>query len=80
MAQCKEKRRRNMLIFQYFPTLRWAILAKSPSLLGKWGDAQMASISGRKPLAKAGQPSLRAFRCDMFAIGRLEGDANESVT
>lgn len=40
-----------MRIFQAFSTLRWAILVKSLR------DAGMASISNRKPLAKAG--SLR---------------------
>lgn len=47
MAQCKEKGRKNMSVFQAVSTPQWAILAKS------LGDAQMASISNRKPLAQA---------------------------
>src|SRR3546814_2208768 len=71
MAQGEERRRRNMSIFRDFSTKQWAILIKSPLSLN-WGDAQMASISVRKPLARATSPRGASFGPISSPFGRLD--------
>ncbi|ALJ14959.1 hypothetical protein LH19_18975 [Sphingopyxis macrogoltabida] len=56
-----------MSIFRDFSTKQWAILIKSLR------DAQMASISTRKPLGKATSLSCASFGSICSPFGRLDG-------
>ncbi|WP_145923522.1 hypothetical protein [Sphingopyxis macrogoltabida] len=56
-----------MSIFQGFSTKQWAILIKSLR------DAQMASISARKPLGKAASLPSASFGPICSPFGRLDG-------
>jgi len=67
MAECKEKGRRNMSIFQAVSTPQSAILAKSLR------DAQMASISNRKTFAQAISLSSAPFDPICSPFERLGG-------
>jgi hypothetical protein len=56
-----------MSIFPDFSTKQWAILIKSLR------DAQMVSISGRKPLGKATSLPGASFAPICSPFGRLDG-------
>ena len=75
MAQCKEKGRGNMSIFQDLSTLQLPVLSgwlasqpKGAILAKSLRDDQMASISNRKTLAQATSLHCAPFRpiCSPF--------------